>query len=117
MKTEVKIQWLTALRSGEYAQGAMRLRRADNTFCCLGVLCDLAVKAGVIEGPTQEFAGGSYMYGAAGNSAFLPNEVGDWSGVDRFGQTSGVEEFFDVVQMNDDGATFEAIADVIEANF
>lgn len=33
--------WLEALRSGKYIQGVSKLRNRDNTFCCLGVLCDI----------------------------------------------------------------------------
>ena len=34
-------RWIAALRSGEYAQGKGYLRTHDDTFCCLGVLCDV----------------------------------------------------------------------------
>lgn len=34
-------RWLPALRSGAYTQGHGFLRKTDNTFCCLGVGCDL----------------------------------------------------------------------------
>lgn len=48
---EIKAQWVAALRSGEYKQGQGGLQSitADGvaTHCCLGVLCDIAVKAGV----------------------------------------------------------------------
>jgi len=46
MKLEVKKLWIEALRSGKYEQGRGALNK-DGKFCCLGVLCDLAVKAGV----------------------------------------------------------------------
>lgn len=118
MKAEVKTLWLTALRSGEYAQGSQRLRRSNDTFCCLGVLCDLAVKAGVIEEGVQEFTSSSYQYGSSGNSAFLPSEVAKWADVDRFGQKyDDVDVAYDLAKMNDDGATFADIAEVIEAHF
>lgn len=119
MKTEVKAQWLTALRSGDYAQGSQRLRRLDDTFCCLGVLCDLAVKAGVIPEPERERGDrGSYEYGASGNAAFLPSEVARWADIDRWGQKhDGEDTSHDLVQLNDNGATFAEIADVIEAHF
>ena len=44
MNPTVKTQWLEALRSGSYQQGTGVLRDAENSFCCLGVLCDLYVK-------------------------------------------------------------------------
>jgi hypothetical protein len=40
MNRRIKAAWVKALRSGEYEQGYHRLRHND-TFCCLGVLCDI----------------------------------------------------------------------------
>jgi hypothetical protein len=37
----LKTKWVAALRSGDYKQGTGVLRRNDDTFCCLGVLCDI----------------------------------------------------------------------------
>lgn len=35
-------RWITALRSDDYKQGYGRLHNPEvNTFCCLGVACDL----------------------------------------------------------------------------
>lgn len=46
MNPEVKTKWLAALRSGNYKQGRMALKRGvgDGTadYCCLGVLCDIS---------------------------------------------------------------------------
>ena len=48
MTEEMYNKWLAALRSGEYDHGIGRLRRTHegpnpqkDTFCCLGVLCDV----------------------------------------------------------------------------
>lgn len=41
MNQEIKKKWLEALRSGKYKQGAGYLRRRDESYCCLGVLCDI----------------------------------------------------------------------------
>ena len=43
MNIRIKEQWIAALRGGEYVQGKNRLRSRD-TYCCLGVLCDLHAK-------------------------------------------------------------------------
>jgi len=43
MTPELKAKWLAALRSGNYKQGESFLRWND-TYCCLGVLCDVARK-------------------------------------------------------------------------
>ena len=45
MKKRVLTKWLKALRSGKYKQGRGALCQIDKkgteSFCCLGVLCDL----------------------------------------------------------------------------
>lgn len=46
LKPEVKTAWVNALRSEEYVQTSHVLRSVDDGYCCLGVLCDLAVKEG-----------------------------------------------------------------------
>lgn len=43
MKAELKQQWIEALESGKYQQGCGVLYNArTDTYCCLGVLCDIA---------------------------------------------------------------------------
>lgn len=42
MDEELKARWVEALRSGDYTQGRRALYNpTDNTYCCLGVLCDV----------------------------------------------------------------------------
>jgi hypothetical protein len=53
MNPEIKASWVEALRSEEYKQGANALHR-NGTFCCLGVLCDLAEKAGVVTSEIED---------------------------------------------------------------
>ena len=45
MTPEFKALWIEALRSGKYEQCRGALRKGD-TFCCLGVACDLIDKDG-----------------------------------------------------------------------
>ena len=40
MDAQTKAKWVEALRSGKYKQGRGQLRLGD-TYCCLGVLCDI----------------------------------------------------------------------------
>jgi hypothetical protein len=43
MDKELKTKWVKALRSGRYKQGRTQLHNPkNNTYCCLGVLADVA---------------------------------------------------------------------------
>lgn len=109
MRADVKAQWVAALRSGEYQQGGGNLyNTSDNTHCCLGVLCELAVQAGIIQ-PKAVTDSGSYF---AGDSSILPSAVQDWAALDSpdpddcQGRT--------LSDMNDSDVSFIEIAGVIE---
>ena len=41
MKADIKTRWVEALRSGHYKQGKGQLRPTSDSYCCLGVLCDI----------------------------------------------------------------------------
>lgn len=124
MNPEVKARWVAALRSGEYKQGKNALQR-DGKFCCLGVLCEIAVQEGVISADRR---GGLSVLFYDGNSAALGPAVRHWSGIadeaGSFGSeiiTVSLDNGRDMVRstnlmsLNDlAGYTFEQIADVIE---
>lgn len=130
MNPDVKRQWVEALRSGEYAQGRSVLHDvATDTYCCLGVLCALAVKNGVIPPPGEYdkfndidngaawIYGGTpaeVEYGGVANAHYLPLAVSEWSGVSIHGDRDGHDG---LAQLNDAGKPFEVIADIIEAEF
>jgi len=105
MKPEIKKLWTDALRSGEYKQRALLLHMNDR-FCCLGVLCDLAIKQGldVDMDRTQ-----SNIFSYDGLDNVLPLSVIRWSGLDSNGES--------LAALNDGGASFSEIADVIEQHF
>lgn len=81
MKKEVVQKWVEALESGEYAQGTGHLNK-NNTFCCLGVLCEIAAKGGVVLRLEEPSTIGAYCYGSSRSTAFLPTEVRMWLGVE-----------------------------------
>lgn len=124
MNPEIKARWVAALRSGKYKQGTGKLRRKIGTrgkeqFCCLGVLSELAVEAGVIESP--EFCFGAYRYGKDHDADLLPREVGLWAGIDQ--RDPRVITGHDLIEgptcyslsvINDSMESFEAIAGYIE---
>jgi hypothetical protein len=82
MNARIKQLWLDALRSGNYSQWQGRLRNGDS-FCCLGVLCDLHRKetgAGRWTSVADERS-----YELPDNSSiaefYLPTEVAIWAGI------------------------------------
>lgn len=125
MNQEVKAQWVAALRGGEYEQGRDRLVsiKADGSkaYCCLGVLCDLAVEAGVqVTVAEREWRHSDGVVAAIeyDDQRFSPpSAVLMWAGVG-----SPIEGFLvpwgddrtDVANLNDDGQSFATIADLIE---
>lgn len=121
MDTVIKAQWLKALRSGDYVQGKNHLHNhLTNTYCCLGVLCDLAVKAKVLPPPSITITN-VHEYGADKESAILPAEVMKWAGLkSQYGYSSYDPKEGDVLipvtlpHMNDIGQPFAKIADFIE---
>lgn len=106
MNKRVKRLWLKALRSGKYPQGKNALR-ADGSFCCLGVLCDLY----------RESEGGQWKgsFFVTENSIHsmsqLPIPVVRWAGLERSNPRIGD---FDAIQLNDSGFTFAEIADKVD---
>ncbi len=115
MNPDVKAQWTAALRSGEYEQGMGYLNR-DNKLCCLGVLCELAVKAGVKVEVTEGSDGGAPFRAYDDNSGYPPPAVQEWARLNTpnptvliDGETSALAEF------NDSGKSFAQIADAIDA--
>lgn len=116
MDTAVKAKWVAALRSGEYKQGAGALARGGR-YCCLGVLCDLAVKAGVlVEVSFADEEEDQLTYDGA--DGVLPDSVVDWADLSHTDpEVGGVS--FDARDLrlsahNDSGKTFAEIADLIE---
>jgi len=117
MNAEPKRLWLEALRSGKYEQGtdALALVAAsedDEQFCCLGVACEVAIKAGL---PVTKVAStGSYFYD--GEPLVLPKLVRSWLGV-KLGTplVTGGGRRNALSVFNDEGMSFGGIADLIEA--
>jgi hypothetical protein len=112
MNKTVKNQWIAALKSGEYKQAKGHLRYRDS-FCCLGVLCNLHAQSHP-EIAARQTKAGQYM----GNSKVLPVEVMDWAGLDsesggylRNGKSTSL-----VIQ-NDSGLSFPEIAKIIDEEF
>lgn len=124
MKPEIADKWVEALRSGKYEQCTTVLRSTDNKFCCLGVLCELAVKEGVIPpaeiiNQNEYYIYDKYYYGV------LSNQVMDWAGMknnngwygNKKDSNGDTIETIALYKHNDvDKMNFNQIADIIEAN-
>ena len=135
MNQEVKRLWVEALRSGEYEQGTGDLRTGTRTFCCLGVLCDIYHKQTGL-GSWDVLSNRFYLNDGVQDyvDQELPHAVIDWSGVEDEAVTLTItdEELYrltgrsrnelsmppekdpNLIDLNDNGVDFEAIARVIE---
>lgn len=112
MNREVVKEWVAELRSGKYTQGKRLLRSANDEYCCLGVLCELAVKHGVIE-PAELKSPNAYGYGNGSEwYGALPPLVTDWIGLST---AAGGYVSRSLTELNDNGTSFAEIADIIES--
>lgn len=109
MLNEVAKKWVAALRSGTYKQGRLKLRDREDNYCCLGVLCDLAVKEGVIPAPVLTFWS-SFSYQEETGS--LPVEVRDWAGLKT---CAGSFDNKSLMELNDFRIPFVEIAAIIKS--
>lgn len=136
MKADVLDEVVRRLRSGEYAQGSGYLRVNDpekgDEYCCLGIICEMAAEAGVVE---RVEPGGrhrkAFQYHAPGESrthaSYLPPAVIEWAGMvsdverrhdDEYHYEEqgsfGEDHYQSLAYMNDNGAPFADIATFME---
>ena len=114
MDQEIGKRWIAALESGEYMKGKGRLCAERSTghtvFCCLGVLCELALKDGVDLVKEWSLAGATYD----GEGSFLPGSVVDWAGMHSSnGEFCDSDEEDTLVGLNDDSDAFEPVIEII----
>jgi hypothetical protein len=107
-----RLVWINALTSGEYEQGTGLLRREVDAvseaeryqYCCLGVLCDLAMKAGM----HGQWSNGGMEDDFGLHDDFAPNHVLQMVGLTK-------EHGAILARINDNGGTFATIAETIPA--
>lgn len=119
-------KWLAALRSGEFPQTQGHLRDHKG-YCCLGVACEV-YRRETGRGRWDEKLSQDMRYlkfnvppeaecGRMGFGTALPNEVKNWLGLaDRAGsyQPEGTLMPSSLAMQNDNGASFEQIAKLVE---
>lgn len=119
MNAHIKENWVAALESGDYEQGVSLLAYEDGEsmkYCCLGVLCELAVEAGVA---IKRKVGNTVTYGDNEYDATLPPVVMFWAGIEQeegqFTDRLGDNKY--LAALNDDGMPFTEIAGIIRERF
>lgn len=116
MNPEIKALWLKALRSGDFAQVQGHLGDTKG-FCCLGVLCEIAVAKGKITKELRSLNDNEdrIVYDVHSLTT-LSDKVQDWaelSARDPCIQYEG--DCHTLSSLNDEvGLNFVQIADVIE---
>lgn len=98
--------WIEALRSGKYKQYRGTLQ-ADDSFCCLGVACKVAEEHGV----EVKYYDGYTLYG---HSLLHQKPVQEWLGLFNDHGVPIDHSGVSLTSMNDHGASFEEIADIVE---
>jgi len=125
MTNEQVKQWTDALRSGEYKQGKGALCNV-NGFCCLGVLCDLH---GLSYKKFSAINTLTYFHKSKSKASidFLPLDFANELSLNNRGNPTDFLKTYNLglaphltgrslSELNDEeGVTFEEIADVIEA--
>ena len=100
MNSTIKTQWTKALKSGKYQQGRGRLRSCDKKeYCVQGVLADLHYQATGREWPDNALA-------------FLSDDVRAWAGLTDATSSFHLQK---CMSGNDNGETFEELADYIDS--
>ena len=116
MRVEIKKMWLDALRSGEYKQGQLALRTEDS-FCCLGVLCDLHRKNSddKLEWEVGETGYDRFLY--YDHYTSLPKLVMNWAFLipSKFAKNEILVKIAKLANCNDSGSDFQEIANIIES--
>lgn len=120
MNQEVKKLWVEALKSGNYKQGRGGLHPDQETYCCLGVLCDL------FQTQTKQ---GKWLYepdieeryfeaGVVRDPSYLPSIVINWACLENNDPMVIIDERTSVSRnlsaLNDSGYSFISIAELIE---
>lgn len=126
MEKQLFDKWTAALRSGEYHQGKHMLRKSNDSFCCLGVLCEVMGLKKIHNGYKY---GDYYLEGsltpvrdlssppAYEEPSSLPATV---LGLDAITKISNYPIDITLMNMNDsggennDGAAFVEIADALD---
>lgn len=105
--------WVDDLRSGGHPQTRGALCD-ESGFCCLGRAAEVAIANGLDVAVTKRYPGHESAYTTYDSEGtVLPESVWKWFGF----PDNRADNRLLLTNHNDDGATFPAIADIIEAHY
>ena len=113
MKREIALRWIEALRDPSTKQTQGRLGKPDGSRCCLGVLCD-------VMGVPFYKCGGMVAKLEGPGITVLPRivqELADMASPNGELGNRTLDNLDNLAIMNDNGASFTEIADIIEQNW
>ena len=126
MNSDVKKKWVDKLKNGGLSQTNSALKTPDG-HCCLGVLCEVYSEevGGEWEENSIDNVDGEplHCYSFLDSATVLPVVVMEWAELDETNPCVVVENYntaqsyeTSLAELNDDeGRTFEEIADIIES--
>src|SRR5436190_193125 len=104
MNKKIKIRWIKELKSGKYKQGHSFLK-INESFCCLGILCELAVEDKIIKPATISLTNGNIWF-YLNHNKIPPESVEKWAELDK-------PTMVELAKMNDNAYRFDEIAKYI----
>lgn len=107
---EIKVLWIDALKSGRYKKGEKFLHNMDtDSWCCLGVLCDVLNKRGIVhlsrnvsKYSASDVGDVAYVEYMDNHISFLPPKVTRLLGLDL------ESDFWNLAHINDGLSTYVA---------
>lgn len=134
MIQKLRDEWVRRLESGEYQQGKSWLRTLDGKYCCLGILCEMAVEDSIVTRelvPSHVSTPARYRYESkpgtylnsdisrisphAGSDNVLPIGVVKWAYVDDVTPSVFHDNMlWSLTSLNDNGVHFSIIASYIK---
>ena len=127
MNEAISQKWIQELESGRWKKGISKLHRragegdhsTEDSFCCLGVLCRMALDAGVSldvrnDQDAEDYGERQVKYD--GNTGELPEKVMDWAGIQTaLGELPQEEPGVgnDLTLINDRNTDFKEVVEAI----
>ena len=126
MDVKIGTRWADVLESGRYAKGTGVLHELEgeemdlgkDRFCCLGVLCRMAVEEGVeveTENMYDSANPGNVVMGYAEETGMLPRKIREWAGIATCLGSFPEEEdgYDDLAQLNDASEDWTPVVEAI----